>query len=83
VGVMNSIFNHLDFAELPGLNGFVGEFLILAGSFVIYPTSVIIAASGIILSAVYLLWMVERVFFGQLKSENKHLNDLMKGSERW
>ena len=83
MGVMNSIFNHLNFSELPGLNGFVGEFLILAGSFVIYPTSVIIAASGIILSAVYLLWMVERVFFGQLKSENKHLNDLMKGSERW
>ena len=83
MGVMNSIFNHLDFAELPGLNGCVGEVLILAGSFVIYPTSVIIAASGIILSAVYLLWMVERVFFGQLKSENKHLNDLMKGSERW
>ena len=83
MGVMNSIFNHLDVAELPGRNGFVGEFLILAGSFVIYPTSVIIAASGIILSAVYLLWMVERVFFGQLKSENKHLNDLMKGSERW
>lgn len=83
MGVMNSIFNHLDFAELPGLNGFVGEFLILAGSFVIYPTSVIIAASGIILSAVYLLWMVERAFFGPLKSENKHLNDLMKGSERW
>jgi len=80
VGVMNSIFNHLDFAELPGL---VGEFLILAGSFVIYPTSVIFAASGIILAAVYLLWIAERVFFGQLKSENKHLTDLMKGSERW
>ena len=49
---MNSIFNHLDFAELPGLNGFVGEFLILAGSFVNYTTSLINGASGIIISAV-------------------------------
>ena len=58
---------------LPGLNGFVGEFLILLGSF---KSSVlnnwwftIIAASGVIFAAVYLLWMYQRVVFGEVKNE--------------
>ncbi|MCH7731473.1 MAG: NADH-quinone oxidoreductase subunit M [Candidatus Marinimicrobia bacterium] len=64
---------------LPGLNGFVGEFLILMGSFATQPTAVVIATFGVILTAVYLLWMVERVFFGKLdKDENKNLSDLSK-----
>ena len=54
---------------LPGLNGFVGEFLILAGSFKTHPTAAIIATSGVILGAVYLLWLVQRVFFGPITSE--------------
>lgn len=63
---------------LPGLNGFIGEFLILIGSF---KSSVlnnwlytIFAASGVILSAVYLLWLYQRVFFGEVK--NDKLNKL-------
>lgn len=48
---------------LPGLNGFVGEFLILVGSFKHYMVLTIIATSGIIFTAVYLLWMFQRVMF--------------------
>ncbi len=50
---------------LPGLNGFIGEFLILIGSFRYYPVLTIIAASGIIFAAVYLLWMFQRVMFDE------------------
>ena len=49
---------------LPGLNGFVGEFLILAGAWANHPTAVVFAGLGIILGAVYMLWMVQRVFWG-------------------
>jgi NADH-quinone oxidoreductase subunit M len=49
---------------LPGLNGFVGEFLIIVGSFGNQPLAAIAAVVGVILSAIYLLWLVHRVFFG-------------------
>ncbi|HIA28947.1 MAG TPA: NADH-quinone oxidoreductase subunit M, partial [Candidatus Marinimicrobia bacterium] len=62
---------------LPGLNSFVGEFLILSGAYEPYPVAVVISALGIILAAVYLLWMVERVFFGPVKEENSGLKDLI------
>jgi len=66
---------------LPGLNGFIGEFLILNGSFYsdMFNTHVfvIFAASGVILAAVYMLWMYQRVMFGEIKQEvNKKLQDL-------
>jgi NADH-quinone oxidoreductase subunit M len=62
---------------LPGLNGFVGEFLILLGAFGSLPWSTVIAATGVILSAVYLLWAVRRVFFGPLAHPaNQTLADL-------
>ena len=65
---------------LPGLNGFVGEFLILVGSFhsnLVSGSWAILAASGVIIAAVYLLWMFRRVMFGQLdKDENRSLKDL-------
>lgn len=48
---------------LPGLNGFIGEFLILLGSFGSHPVLTVIATSGIIFAAVYLLWMFQRVMF--------------------
>ena len=63
---------------LPGLNSFVGEFLILSGAYEPYPVAVVISALGIILAAVYLLWMVERVFFGPVKEENSGLKDLIR-----
>jgi NADH-quinone oxidoreductase subunit M len=62
---------------LPGLNGFVGEFLILQGTFLNSTAFAVIAASGIILAAVYMLWMYQRVFFGELKNEaNQGVPDL-------
>jgi len=63
---------------LPGLNSFVGEFLILSGSYEPHPEAVVISALGVILAAVYLLWMVERVFFGPLEEENSGLSDLIR-----
>jgi NADH-quinone oxidoreductase subunit M len=63
---------------LPGTNGFVGEFLVLIGSF---ESNLrwysIIASSGVILSAVYMLWMFQRVMFGELTNpKNQQLSDL-------
>ncbi len=62
---------------LPFTNGFVGEFLILLGTFKSHPTYAIIATSGVILAACYMLWMYQRVIFGKVvKPENERLSDL-------
>ena len=62
---------------LPSLNGFIGEFLVLLGAFLWDPRFAAVAASGVILSAVYMLWMVQRVYYGEVTNdENKHLPDL-------
>jgi NADH-quinone oxidoreductase subunit M len=62
---------------LPGLNGFVGEFLILLGAFRWDPRYVVAAGLGVILSAVYMLWMFQRVFYGPITNEeNATLPDL-------
>lgn len=62
---------------LPGTNGFVGEFLILLGIFRHSWIYAAFAASGVILGAVYLLWMYQRVIFGKLvHEENKTLPDM-------
>ena len=62
---------------LPGTNGFVGEFLILSGGFIRNHVFGIIATSGVIFGAVYMLWMYQRVFLGKIeKSENEKLSDL-------
>jgi NADH-quinone oxidoreductase subunit M len=62
---------------LPGMNGFIGEFLIMLGGFKWDPRFVVIAALGVILSAVYMLWMFQRVFYGTVTNEhNKGLPDL-------
>ena len=62
---------------LPGLNGFVGEFLILLGAFRWAHGFVVVAGLGVILSAVYMLWMFQRVFYGPVTHEaNAALPDL-------
>jgi NADH-quinone oxidoreductase subunit M len=62
---------------LPGLNGFVGEFLVLLGAFQSARPFAIVAATGVILSAVYMLWMFQRVMFGKIThEENAKLKDL-------
>jgi NADH-quinone oxidoreductase subunit M len=62
---------------LPGLNGFVGEFLILLGTFERSQGFAVLAALGIILGAVYMLWMYQRMMFGEItQAENRTLTDL-------
>lgn len=70
---------------LPGLNGFIGEFLILLGTFQSSVLSswlfAVFGASGVIFAAVYLLWMYQRVFFGQVKHSNLESLTDMNGRE--
>jgi NADH-quinone oxidoreductase subunit M len=61
---------------LPGMNGFVGEFLILLGAFRWDPWMATFAATGVILSAVYMLWMFQRVNYGPVTEKNRDLPDL-------
>lgn len=64
---------------LPGLNGFVGEFLILVGTFEKYKIFAILGASGVIFAAVYMLWMFQRVMYGEVTNpKNLVLKDLSK-----
>jgi NADH-quinone oxidoreductase subunit M len=62
---------------LPLLNGFIGEFLVLSGAFQAQKLWGILAATGVIWSACYMLWLYQRVFFGKVKVEaNRTLPDL-------
>jgi NADH-quinone oxidoreductase subunit M len=61
---------------LPALNGFVGEFLILIGSFVTRRWWAVVGAAGVILAAVYLLWAYQRVFHGTPEGENAEMADM-------
>ena len=75
------LFSVFASAGLPGLNGFVGEFMILLGSWnsptVGNPVLVAVATTGVIFAAVYLLWMVYRTFFGEVTDEaNTTMADL-------
>ncbi len=62
---------------LPGLNGFIGEFMILMGVFPVNAVWMAVAATGIILGAGYMLWLYQRVMFGRLQNPaNESLKDL-------
>jgi NADH-quinone oxidoreductase subunit M len=64
---------------LPGLNGFVGEFLILVGAFQSNKVYAAIALLGVILGAAYMLWLFQRMMFGALdKAENRNLLDMSR-----
>jgi len=68
---------------LPGLNGFVGEFLVLVGSFARFPWATGLATTGVIFAAAYLLWALQRIIFNRLdRVENEHLPDLSR-RELW
>lgn len=74
-----AIFLFTSFASigLPGLNGFVGEFMILMGSFSTYKFLSAIAAFGVVLAAIYMLWAYQRIFTGEISiEENSNLVDL-------
>ena len=71
------LFVALASAGLPGLNGFVGEMLTLFGTFVVHRPWAIVAATGVILAAIYLLWLYQRMFHGPLDNPaNATLSDL-------
>jgi len=78
--IFATIFMIVTFSSigLPGTNGFVGEFLVLLGSFESeLRWWTVVASSGVILSAVYMLWMFQRVMFGELDNpKNQTLTDL-------
>jgi NADH-quinone oxidoreductase subunit M len=62
---------------VPGTNGFVGEFLVLLGSYRTYPVLAVVAATSVIIAAAYLLWAIQRILFNPLdKPENEHIPDL-------
>ena len=62
---------------VPGTNGFVGEFLVLLGSFRTEPVLALISTTVVIIAAVYLLWAIQRILFNPLdKPENEHIPDL-------
>ncbi|MCY4422733.1 MAG: NADH-quinone oxidoreductase subunit M [Acidimicrobiaceae bacterium] len=61
---------------LPGLNGFVGELLVLLGAFNAHRWWAVVAAAGVILAAVYLLWAYQRVFHGPASGANAEMPDL-------
>ena len=62
---------------VPGTNGFIGEFLVLIGSFRTYPVLAVVSALVVIIAAAYLLWAIQRILFNPLdKAENEHIPDL-------
>ncbi len=76
--VMAGIFIFVVFSSigLPGLNGFVGEYLILLGGFTSARWWTVVAATGVILAALYLLWAYQRVFHGEATGDNANMPDL-------
>ena len=71
------MFAMLSSAGLPGLNGFVGEFLIMVGTYLRSWPAAAFAVSGIVLGALYLLWTYERVMFGPIThAVNETIRDL-------
>ena len=63
--------------SLPGLAPFISEFLVLIGTFTTYPAMAVFAASALVLSAIYILWMYQRMMTGPLAPDNDKLRDLV------
>jgi NADH-quinone oxidoreductase subunit M len=78
IPVLSGLFIAAAFASigLPGFSGFVGEFLSLLGAFLSSRWYAVVATSGVILAAIYLLWAVQRTFTGEPQGENVGLPDI-------
>ena len=63
-------------AGLPGLSSFVGEFLVIVGTFAVSHVFGALSAIAVVLAAIYLLWSYQRVAYGPLREEHRHLPDL-------
>src|SRR5690606_19732839 len=73
------VFTAMASIGLPGTSGFVGEFLALIGTFQTHPWIAVLAATGVIFAAYYMLPMVQRIVFNDLdKPENRELSDLSR-----
>ena len=71
------VFVTLTSIGVPGTNGFIGEFLVLIGSFRTYPVFSLVATTVVIIAAAYLLWAIQRILFNPLdKPVNEHIPDL-------
>jgi len=79
--VMAAIFTVVMLSSIgvPGLNGFVGEFFILIGTFAAHRWWAVVATFGVLLAAVYLLWAYQRVFHGEPSEENSKITDIQWG----
>jgi NADH-quinone oxidoreductase subunit M len=78
VPILAGLFIAAAFASigLPGFSGFIGEFLSLLGAFLTSRWYAVVATTGVILAAVYLLWAVQRAFTGEPEGENVGLPDI-------
>ncbi|MGW6422183.1 NADH-quinone oxidoreductase subunit M [Nocardia sp. NPDC055053] len=63
--------------SLPGLAPFVSEFLVLIGTFAKYKVAAVVATGALVLAAIYVLWMYQRMMTGPVKKGNEHLRDLV------
>ncbi|MGW6724830.1 NADH-quinone oxidoreductase subunit M [Nocardia sp. NPDC055029] len=63
--------------SLPGLAPFVSEFLVLIGTFAKYKVAAVVATGALVLAAIYVLWMYQRMMTGPVKQGNEHLRDLV------
>jgi len=70
------LFVMMSSVGLPGLNGFVGEFLVLIGTFITHRWWAVVGSTGVILAAVYLLWAYQRVFHGVPSGDNATMADM-------
>ena len=79
--VMAAIFTVVMLASIgvPGLNGFVGEFLILVGTFIVHRWWAVVALLGVIVAALYLLWAYQQVFHGEPTEADRKTRDLAWG----
>jgi NADH-quinone oxidoreductase subunit M len=78
IPILAGLFIATAFASvgLPGFSGFIGEFLSLLGAFLTSRWYAVVATTGVILAAIYLLWAVQRAFTGEPSGENAHLPDI-------
>ncbi|MCG6551834.1 MAG: NADH-quinone oxidoreductase subunit M [Candidatus Magnetominusculus sp. LBB02] len=76
--IFSALFMVFTFASvgLPGTNGFVGEFLIILGAFTANKTAGILSATGVIIGAVYMLWLYQKVFYTEINKKIAGLNDI-------
>jgi NADH-quinone oxidoreductase subunit M len=70
------LFTAFASAGLPGLNGFVGEFLVIVGTFAVSNWFGVLAATAVVLAAIYLLWSYQRMAFGPVREEHRLLPDV-------